>query len=163
MASIIELPQLTVRQGGPEDVVAATQLVYRVWHDTYDPHLPSPMCAMKSEGSFRAHIAKRIRKAWLAFYGDELVGYCCAVTNCIDDIWVDPRYRRRGIGSRLLEQATAGIREKGYQNVQVGCEDFNEGARAFFQHHHWQVIGSASERLAPGHVVEAMVYSCRVG
>ena len=74
MASIIELPQLTVRRGGPEDVVAATQLVYRVWHDTYDPHLPSPMCAMKSEGSFRAHIAKRIRKAWLAFYGDELVG-----------------------------------------------------------------------------------------
>jgi len=88
------------------------------------------------------------------------VGYCAVSANCFEDLWVAARHRRRGVGSCLLAAALAELRERGYQNAQAGCEDFNASARAFFVHQGWRVIGAEPQsRTASGRVVQALVYS----
>lgn len=162
MADIIELPRLELRRGRPEDTRAVTELLHVAWHQTYDRVLPTQLTAPRTRDSFRDRIASGIDRAWLAWLGPRLVGYMKLTANCIDELWVAPGHQRRGVGSRLLQQALTDFRAAGYQGVQAGCEDFNRAACGFFERQGWRVIGSEPQRLAPGLTIDALVYSRRL-
>ena len=159
MADILELPKLELRRGGPDDVQALVELLHAAWHQAYDRVLPPQLTAPRTREVFRGQVADGIGRAWLAWLGPGLVGYMKLTANCVDELWVAPRYQRRGVGSRLLEQALADFRAAGYHGVQAGCEGFNGAARGFFERQGWRIIGSEPQRLAPGLTVDALVYS----
>jgi GNAT superfamily N-acetyltransferase len=160
MTNVIDLPHITVRRADAGDADPIAVLVHRLWHDTYSSHLPPETVTACTEASVRAEIEPRIGRAWVARLGDRVVGYCAVSGNCVEEIWVAARQQRRGVGSRLLAAALADLRERGYQAVQAGCEDFNVPARAFLEHHGWRVIGAEPQhRTASGRVVQALVYT----
>jgi ribosomal protein S18 acetylase RimI-like enzyme len=97
--------------------------------------------------------------AWL---GNRPVGLASRQNNCIDELWVARRYRRRGIGRRLLAASLSALRNQGYQFAQAGCEDFNDAAQAFFREAGWRHIGSEPLAIAPGRRIEALVFSRRI-
>jgi GNAT superfamily N-acetyltransferase len=82
-------------------------------------------------------------QAWVATVDGEPAGYLLAVyvfslehqglTAEIDELFIAPRYRGRGLGGRLLEVAEHGFRKRGCTNIflQVGRD--NAEARAFYQ------------------------------
>ena len=86
----------------------------------------------------------------------------CLAGDDVESNAIELVHQRRGVGSRLLEQALADFRAAGYQGVQAGCEDFNRAACGFFERRGWQVIGSEPQRLAPGLTIDALVYSRRL-
>lgn len=51
---------------------------------------------------------------------DELVGFCIIHGNVITLLCVDPNYRRKGIGSKLLEQAEKYIKVSGAEKIIIG-------------------------------------------
>ena len=95
-------------------------------------------------------IAMRIGRGWLALPGTRLVGYCATSANCVEDLRVAKRYRRRGIGSGLLERALADL------GAQAGREDFYEPTRQFFQRHGWRMIGAERQYFAAGRAISAL-------
>jgi GNAT superfamily N-acetyltransferase len=147
---------------GPNDLDKAAVFLLKVWRETYRPTLPGRIIEQRSTGYFRDHLEKRTSACRLAWFGDRLVGLVSTQQNCVEDLWVAPRYRRRGVGTALLQAALDGLRERGYQFAQAGCEDFNQSAIAFFGEAGWDCIGGDSVTLSPGYCVNAMVFSCRL-
>lgn len=59
----------------------------------------------------------------------------------IEDLWVSPEYRSRGIGSRLMDAAEALVRQRGYARVGLGVAVDNVRARSLYQRRGYRESG----------------------
>ena len=73
----------------------------------------------------------------------ELVGGCCGSTwggTCeLNSLWVDQRYRRRGVGGRLLAVAEAEARARGCHQVVLFTYRFQ--APGFYERCGYRIVG----------------------
>lgn len=79
------------------------------------------------------------------FEGDALIGFAGATlwnesgmvkglkTVCLDNIFVLPKYRRRGIAARLFEEIEAWAREQGAVRLDLHTWEFNQGAIVLYR------------------------------
>ena len=80
-----------------------------------------------------------------AFEGDTLIGFAAATlwnesgmrkdlkTVCLDNIFVLPTYRRRGVAAKLFAQIESWAREQGAIRLDLHTWEFNEGAIAMYK------------------------------
>lgn len=80
-----------------------------------------------------------------AFDGDRLVGFVGATlwnesgmrkdlkTVCLDNIFVLPEYRRRGIAAKLFMRVESWAKEQGAIRLDLHTWDFNKGAIAMYE------------------------------
>lgn len=80
-----------------------------------------------------------------AFDGDTLVGFAAATlwnesgmrkdlkTVCLDNIFVLPTYRRRGVAAKLFVQIESWAREQGAIRLELHTWEFNKGAIAMYK------------------------------
>jgi ribosomal-protein-alanine N-acetyltransferase len=73
-----------------------------------------------------------------------------AFVGYIQTICIDPRYRGRGLGSRLLEFAEQRIRRVS-PNIFMCVSSFNVGARRLYQRRGYEVIGELKNYIVNGH------------
>jgi ribosomal protein S18 acetylase RimI-like enzyme len=66
-----------------------------------------------------------------------LVSRCYAV---VDNLVVDPEFRRRGIGWSLMEHAHQWAREKGATEVELNVYEFNQSAMALYRQLGYETI-----------------------
>ncbi len=55
----------------------------------------------------------------------------------IEDLVLYPEFRRRGIGSRLLDAAGAWAKQRGARRLQLNCDDQNLPAMRFYEARNW--------------------------
>jgi ribosomal-protein-alanine N-acetyltransferase len=163
MSNVIPFPVPSVRRASREDLDAVAGLVHAAWHATYGPCVPAPLVARKTRSRVREALRPRVAKAHVALLGSRVVGYSDLRANCVDQLWVDPAFRRRGVGTCLLADAVAILERRGFLGAQIGCEDFNTEARRFLERRGWRLLGSEPHSLAPGRLVEALVYGLDLG
>lgn len=132
---------ITVREGRPEDCEKVYQMVGRMiheWTGIEDWIWPG------SPGGFR-HLIFEIKKAHLtvAYYGEEMCGYCfytesasslnCMVSLTMENFYVKPEFRRKGVGTAMFRF----MQELTVKKNLLGLEWFsllkNEGDNAFFE------------------------------
>ena len=86
--------------------------------------------------------------AALAEAAKSIVGFIAVHGEWVEQLYIDPAWTGRGIGSRLLEQATAGMTE-----VKLHCFQANSGARRFYERHGFTAAkfgdGSGNEERLP--------------
>jgi ribosomal protein S18 acetylase RimI-like enzyme len=77
----------------------------------------------------------------VAVDGDEWLGM--TVARLLDDqpdsawleaLWVDPRVRRAGLGSRLIEAVATWSRDRGARTLELSVTDNNEPAKGLYRH-----------------------------
>jgi ribosomal-protein-alanine N-acetyltransferase len=161
MSELLDFPTLSIATPTSDELPAIASLVNSCWHETYDEHLPATLCRERTEAVFNKLLKPRLGAASIARLGNRLVGYADNVSNCIDNLWVDSDYRRRRIGSRLLESQLGKLAGKQLQSAQAGCESFNEAAIGFYNHHGWQVLDETVENIEPGLNIGVIVYGVR--
>jgi len=93
----------------------------------------------------RAFADPGLASGWIAIARNEAVGYLLAVyvfslehlglTAEIDEFFVLPSARGRGIGDALLRMAEAEFVRRGCTNVALQLGRGNDGARAFYRRH----------------------------
>ena len=159
MTKVVQLPQLKIDRLKPEQVDAAVALLHEVWHATYADHLPAQLVEQRTTDHFKRHLERRTETCWLAWMGPRLVGLSSTAANCVEDVWVSRRYRRRGIATRLIDTACTHLARRGFRAAQAGCEDFNFAASAMLEHLGWRKVGAESVHIAPGIRHEALVYT----
>jgi GNAT superfamily N-acetyltransferase len=82
-------------------------------------------------------------EVWLALTGDECAGFALFFTNYstflgkpglyLEDIFVKPHLRRKGIGLALLKKLAAIARERDYGRMEWSVLDWNEPAINFYK------------------------------
>ena len=85
--------------------------------------------------------------AWVAELGGELVGYGVALEQplqrCTIYVVVHPSWRRKGLGSQLIELTLNRAREVGSKNILVYANEHNSASNLFLKHHKFQRVGSS--------------------
>ncbi|MCD6461722.1 MAG: GNAT family N-acetyltransferase [Thermoplasmata archaeon] len=115
---------LTIRGFRPTDLPQVKRLSDRTLGEPYDPNIFSIIHRTQPEGFI------------VACYGDEIVGFALAVR---EEGWlrilmlsVSERWRRKGIGSALLEEITSRFRGKGLKGITLEVRVSNHEAISFY-------------------------------
>ncbi|WP_116390117.1 MULTISPECIES: GNAT family N-acetyltransferase [unclassified Mesorhizobium] len=80
--------------------------------------------------------------------GESIIGFIAVNGDWVEQLYLDPAWTGQGIGSRLLAQATAGMR-----SIKLRCFQANTGAQRFYERHGFRAEafgdGSANEESLP--------------
>jgi diamine N-acetyltransferase len=132
--------------GDAETLAALNRFV----HDTHLVRRPDYFTPRRVEDVsawFRERLDHVSTAAWIAQEGDAAVGYLLMFVHeraqnpfrharrwCeIDQIAVDPAWRRRGIGTALMTAALEEASARGVRDVELSSWAFNSDAHAMFQ------------------------------
>ena len=157
--TVISFPSIYVQPLSEESIGEASALLRDCWHLTYSKHLPAEWLNRHTLEYFQEYLLEKQSRCWLAYYNEQVAGVMAINLNCIDELCVNPNFRRKKIGRRLVETAIHDCEKRHYQSVQVGIEDFNNDAIQFFDSLGWREVGSEFVPLSPDKRVKAMVYS----
>ena len=131
--------QPLIRTASPNDMPALVNLVEQYWSFQDIAGFE----ASRVESLLRAALfAEGRARCWLAEQAGELGGYLLAVLVFslehggmmaeIDELFVAPAFRRRGIGAALLLEAENVLRESGVRRLQLQLGSGNARARDFY-------------------------------
>jgi ribosomal protein S18 acetylase RimI-like enzyme len=96
--------------------------------------------------------------AWLAVFGQEIVGVTMTSAEWVSDLWVRRDSRKLGIGGKLLAHAEREIRDRGHDTLRLRVVQSNTRAVEFYQSHGWRVYrGFPHEKF--GHTMFEMIKS----
>jgi ribosomal protein S18 acetylase RimI-like enzyme len=153
---------VTIRRAGPDDLEAVAALHWRSWQATYGPLMSLAERALLTLDERREAWRPALRgdppltvmliaepAAGLAA-GGALAGFVSSVAaaddrgtgGSIPALHVDPLLHGRGVGRRLLQAALDELRAAGCRSVSLTVLSANLGARGFYEHLGWTLVGA---------------------
>ena len=138
---------VAVRQARPSDLAAALPLwqALHAEHQALDPRYRlADDAAQRWSADFREWTRSRGSRIWLAVGAGEAVGLLTAhlyeptptyrprLLVHVDDLFVSPSARGRGVGGRLVDHAQEWGRSEGATQMQAGVLAANANGRAFW-------------------------------
>jgi len=141
-------PEIRVRRAAAddiEDLLTVSTNLFREDAGTHDPSVTNTdWPAQHGRESFEALVADADRVGLLAYAGDALAGglmgsvppltpFTLVREARLTSLWVDPDHRSSGVGSLLVDQFRAWVREKGAPYAVVTAFAANPRAQAFYQ------------------------------
>ena len=134
--------QAHVRWAEPGDVEALIELSLRTTRARYPNFLgEAAVEAFIGTGAVEGFVRENIERALVVTLGDEVVGYAVGTGHHIDQLLIDERYHRQGLGTILL----ARLEEHLFSEHDVlELESFRDNAQAnaFYRKHGWHVTGA---------------------
>lgn len=131
---------LKLRQVEPADVTVLFELIKELAEYEKLSHAVTGNAALLKEHLFGSHPCV---EAILAEYGEEVVGFALFFPNYstfltlpgiyLEDLFVKPSYRRKGIGRAILTYLAKLAVERGCGRLEWSVLDWNEDAIAFYQ------------------------------
>jgi GNAT superfamily N-acetyltransferase len=144
----VSAPAVVIRKATEADIPG----IVEVWKEFMDFHAAlDPYFTRSASGheNFAGYLAERMRKeadtVLVAEAAGCLVGFCVAgivqrppvyqMPECggIDSLAVTEAYRRRGVGNRLVEEATRWFAGRGIRRIEVGVVMENRTAGSFWR------------------------------
>jgi GNAT superfamily N-acetyltransferase len=156
---------VTVRRAvvGDEQALAALNRGVHEMHRARRPDYFKPTRLADVAAWFRNLLATPTTAAWIAEEGGTPIGFVLACFHerpenpfrqarrwCeIDQIVVDPAWRRRGVGRSLMHAALDEARARGFLEVELSSWAFNTDAHAMFRGLGFELRTVTFERRAP--------------
>ncbi|MDX8518766.1 GNAT family N-acetyltransferase [Mesorhizobium dulcispinae] len=130
-------PEIPLRPAASLDAAAIAQMM-RASLNALDwmPLLHTP----EEDLFFIRDIVLPKQQVTVAEAGGRIVGFIAVSDGWVEQLYLDPAWTGKGIGSRLLSQATAGL-----PSIKLHCFQANTGARRFYERH-----GFRAEALGDG-------------
>ncbi|KAJ3020887.1 hypothetical protein HKX48_009569 [Thoreauomyces humboldtii] len=147
----------TIRKAQPSDVKLLSSIGWKTYVQTFGPHnTQANMEAYRgafSEPKLSAEIANPESIFWLAFVGDDAVGYAkvnfgSAQTENrhenegeVERLYADTSVHGKGVGKMLFATALQEIRNRKKTAVWLGVWEHNERAKAFYLKNGFERVG----------------------
>ena len=138
---------VVLRRAEPADALAAAE----VWLRSYTSALPSFRRAHADDevrGWFR-DVVVPTRETWVADAGGTVVGLLVLAPGDLDQLYLDPDWRGRGLGDRMVALA----KERYPDGLELWTFQVNEPACRFYERHGFVAVertdGSANEEREP--------------
>jgi GNAT superfamily N-acetyltransferase len=142
----VELDAVAIRRAVPADARAAADVYLAAFKATYD--FPLAHSDDQVRGWIRDQVVPR-SEAWVADDDGRVVAILVLDDAGIDQLYVEPGWQGRGIGSRLVELA----KSRRPAGLALYTFQVNDRARRFYEHHGFAVAalgdGSANEERQP--------------
>lgn len=137
----------TIRPAEPRDAARLRELLEQICllHVEGRPDIFQP-AGKYTENDIVAMMGDNEKPIFVADTGDDVAGYIFCqfkrphnpvmrdyLNLYIDDLCVDSKYRRLGIGRALFEQAKSLAAERGAYNIDLNVWAFNKSAIAFYE------------------------------
>ena len=138
----------TIRPGRKEDAAEAARLWMRSAeeHTSYDRVYETSPGAEKTMRRFLAEVANSgYSFLFVAVAGDQTVGFISGELRqgsptflpktwaSVDDVFVEPEYRNRGMGRALLQSVRAWAQERGADGISLQVAAANSRGRKFYE------------------------------
>src|SRR5262245_12519974 len=121
---------IALRRARPADAHAAAEVWLRSRHAAV-PVVPAPVHTDEEVRHHFETVVGPTRETWLAVAGDAVVAVMVLDGDEVDQLYVDPGWQRRGVGSALLRLAQA--RRPG--GLGLWTFQSNHPARRFYERH----------------------------
>ena len=118
-----EATAVAVRVAGPDDLARLLPLFERFYHEEGFPEAVAGVA-----DNLRQVLAREDTAAFIALAGEEAVGAAAASTSFglevglyaeLEDLFVEPAWRRGGVASALVEAAADWARSKGCSDMEI--------------------------------------------
>ncbi|WP_141217604.1 MULTISPECIES: GNAT family N-acetyltransferase [unclassified Siphonobacter] len=159
MIDIAKVP-VQLRLGTKDDTKVLTKLASETMREAFgeqneSKHIDAYISQAFHKLSVQAELADTKHNTfWLAFQGEELVGYCKLNRKSekprnlkgykaveLQRIYVYDQYKGQGIGKQLLDACLEQARQEKYQAVFLGVWEKNESAIHFYEHMGFEKMG----------------------
>ena len=156
---------LEIRAGRPDDAEEIVDLHLRAWRwaytgliaDRYIDHLWSAREERIERRRSGLAAPDPGRATWVAARDGRVVGFISFGPTFDADtpeprgevyaVYLAPEVTRQGIGRRLMEHATADLRNRGFRQATLWCLATNDRGRAFYEALGWWLDGT--EKIEP--------------
>lgn len=119
-----------IRRATEADVAAASRLIASVVSEVYG-HLVEDIAPTITSDE---HLIDSL----LAIANGKVVGVGLSVDEVVDDLWLLPEARGKGLGSRLLRMMEIEIAKRDYREGKLRVFAENIPARRFYESHGWK-------------------------
>ena len=136
---------IVIRKASLEDLKGVQDLNYKLFdfeHENFDSSL-------NMEWTFSDEGEKYFKKiiengtVWVAIDNDKIIGYLAGIMKSynsinaksaeLDNFYIEEKYRRLGIGKRLVNEYKKYCKNKGIDTIYVTANAKNKNARSFYQ------------------------------
>ena len=126
----------------PTDVEALIELSLRTTRASYSSFLgEAAVEAFIGRGAVAGFVRESIDRALVVTIEDEVAGYAVGTGHHIDQLMIDERFHRQGLGTLLLARLEEHLDNEHDALELVSFRD-NDQANAFYRKHGWQVTGA---------------------
>jgi ribosomal protein S18 acetylase RimI-like enzyme len=129
------------------DALRALNVEHQDFSRSLEPSWPEGKTVVDDYVAFlEREIAARDGAVFIAEVGDAIAGFICVVSATrgdspddpavyawVHDIFVRPKYRRRGVATTLMADAESFVRSRGARELRLGVIDRNAAARTLYE------------------------------
>jgi ribosomal protein S18 acetylase RimI-like enzyme len=134
---MIEMPQagaITIRQAIPSDTEALVALLHDSFCTTWEPVVtPAAAQAYWESDRARRYVVEIGSEFRVAASGDVVAGMVHWRGDFVHALHVLSAWRRRGVATRLMDEAEARIAGAGHPAVRLETDTFNHASQAFYR------------------------------
>jgi GNAT superfamily N-acetyltransferase len=128
---------MEIRKASQGDIPALVSLLRRSWLTTWAPELPfTAVQQFATEDPARRYAESMWREFFVVEGGGSLAGMFHIEGNHLHAIHLDPKRKREGIGSLLMDEVERRISAR-HRDARLEVLAFNIGAREFYKHRGW--------------------------
>lgn len=130
-------PMIEIRNALRGEILTLAQLGLAAWCRGLKPLVP-PATSRKieKENPFIPFLEAMGSRVLVAVLDGQAAGIaaCEHQDDCISDVWVDPGFEGRGVGSALIQALEEDISRRGYSTARIHVAAANERARGLYEY-----------------------------
>lgn len=130
-----------------DEIEAVAALWHDTWHSAHDHLFPQALCEFRTKDFFRRRVDNERETVRVFGAPGKPIGLCIVSHAHLDQLYVAPSERGKGVGERLLADAEARMRESGITEANLYVALGNEGAFRFYERHSWIDAGKVEKVL----------------
>jgi GNAT superfamily N-acetyltransferase len=128
---------LCIRPVTAADMPAVALLWHGGWHDAHGRLFLPEIVAERTVDAYERWLATILEHSYAAFVDGALAGFYAIDGDELDQFYVDPGWRGRGLAGRLIADAERALAARGVRDAWLVCAVGNERARRFYGKAGW--------------------------
>lgn len=157
MTTVSAAPPRLLRPATEGDVEAITGLWHAGWQEAHWGQVPEALARERGLADLRRRVAEDLGRIQVAPSEDAVAGFVTVHDDEVEQLYVAPEARGRGVADRLLDHAELVIAE-GHDRAWLAVVAGNRRARAFYARRGWADAGPVAyqARIGSGTVTVAV-------
>lgn len=130
----------------PQDIENVADIWFQGWHDAHAAITPEALVRLRSRADFVRRLGAHMPDVRVCG-APEVLGFYQLDGDEVEQFYVAPDARGKGVAAALMADAEAQLRQQGYERIWLACAIGNDRAARFYEKTGWQNMGQTPVAL----------------